>query len=175
MVRSTYSSFSILRKVASINLSNIQNEQFFWNNFSEKFLGMPRIKPGAAGWEAQTPPLCYEGLLLLLFIEISIISVSFTELLFVDRLPIAIKVWGHTSGDFLKCPWLEFLSHHCRIPVQHCYPLHRPIEQTDSCGQVENIVVFFQKLLMVALPFTTVLSVVLVWQVPILEQWLMVA
>ena len=33
----------------TINLSNIKN--------SEKFLGTPRIKPGAAGWEAQ--PLCY--------------------------------------------------------------------------------------------------------------------
>ena len=76
------------------------------------------------------------------------------------------KVVGGSCG----CSAAE---HQCRI--QQCYPLQRPIEQTDSCGQVENIVGFFQKLLMVALPFTTVLSVVLVWQVPILEQWLMVA
>ena len=36
--------------LTSINLRN--------NNNLETFLGMPRIKPGAAGWEAQALPLC---------------------------------------------------------------------------------------------------------------------
>ena len=42
----------------SINLGNIKNE-FLQKNLSNKFLGMPRIKSGAAGWEAQTLSQCY--------------------------------------------------------------------------------------------------------------------
>ena len=53
MVWSTCSSFSTLLDVLSNNLSNINN--------SETFLRMPRIKPGAAAWEAQTRPLCYSA------------------------------------------------------------------------------------------------------------------
>ena len=37
-----------------INLGNFKNEFL-----SGKFLGTPRIEPGAAGLEAQTPSLCY--------------------------------------------------------------------------------------------------------------------
>ena len=40
-----------------INISNIER----------KFLGTPRIKPGAAGWEASILPLCYAAPLLRVF------------------------------------------------------------------------------------------------------------
>ena len=42
----------------SINISNIKN--------SEKLLGTPRIKPGAAGWEGRMLPLCYAALKVLI-------------------------------------------------------------------------------------------------------------
>ena len=51
MARSTYLSFSTLFEVPSINLSNIKN--------TEKFLGMPRIKPRTAWREAQTCSVLY--------------------------------------------------------------------------------------------------------------------
>ena len=65
----------------SNNLGNIKNESIFRNNSSEKFLGMPGIKPGATGCKVRAlssvlcvPPelysLCLRTLLGLLVLQL---------------------------------------------------------------------------------------------------------
>ena len=58
MVWSRHSSFPQSKKCCRL-ISATSRINFFRKNLSEKFLGMPRIKPGAAGWEARTLPLSY--------------------------------------------------------------------------------------------------------------------
>ena len=51
----------------SINLGNVTNESFFSNNSSEKFLGMLRIEPGAAGFDSRMLSIVLCGPLVAVF------------------------------------------------------------------------------------------------------------